>query len=337
MEKTKKVRFISDPYLFIGGIMLSWGAEDGGLSYYLYDEMGLPIGLACRESTNAKPILEKYFFTKNLQGDIIGIVNEAGKLVVEYTYDAWGKCTETIHPTTDFYVAELNPFRYRGYYYDEESGYYYLNSRYYDPQTKRFLNSDDISVITATPEGLTDKNLYAYCDNNPIMRVDNDGNFWLTAIIGGALVGLVSQLVSDFITSAVDGELKFSSVSTYVGAAVGGAVGGLLGNTFLGNVAADATESVIGTVVGMVGENIESAIEGSEEYHTFEEISYYTIGNAMLSAFSVGTARISKIGQKLGPNSFLVNDVLGNIFPTMFNGYYNSDKLEFIRKNHAWN
>ena len=73
-----------------------------------------------------------------------------------------------------------NPFRYRGYYYDTETGFYYLNSRYYDPVIGRFISLDDIDVLAATPMGLTDKNLFAYCDNNPVTRVDHGGGFWDT-------------------------------------------------------------------------------------------------------------------------------------------------------------
>ena len=72
----------------------------------------------------------------------------------------------------------INPFRYRGYFYDVETGLYYLQSRYYIPQWGRFLNPDACDVALATPYGLTDKNLFAYCDNNPVMRVDGDGAFW---------------------------------------------------------------------------------------------------------------------------------------------------------------
>ena len=72
------------------------------------------------------------------------------------------------------------PFRYRGYVFDEETGFYYVSSRYYDPEIGRFISPDTTDVLTATPMGLTDKNLYAYCDNNPVVRVDHGGQFWET-------------------------------------------------------------------------------------------------------------------------------------------------------------
>ena len=76
----------------------------------------------------------------------------------------------------------LNPFGYRSYWFDRETGLYYLNSRYYDPAIGRFISPDSVGVITASPLGLTDKNLYAYCDNNPVMRRDDGGMFWDTGI-----------------------------------------------------------------------------------------------------------------------------------------------------------
>ena len=75
-------------------------------------------------------------------------------------------------------AGDANPFRYRGYYYDTETGFYYVSSRYYDPEIGRFISPDTTDVLTATPVALTDKNLYAYCDNNPVMRVDLGGRFW---------------------------------------------------------------------------------------------------------------------------------------------------------------
>ena len=98
---------------------------------YLYDENGSPVGLTYKGKT--------YYYRKNLQGDIINITDSTGAKVVTYTYNAWGKIMSM---TGNMELAVNNPFRYRGYYYDVESGLYYLNSRYYDPQTGRFINAD---------------------------------------------------------------------------------------------------------------------------------------------------------------------------------------------------
>ena len=92
--------------------------------------------------------------------------------MVEYHYDSWGN---VIDISGDESLGRLNPFRYRGYYYDEETGMYYLKSRYYDPEIGRFICADETSVLMESPMSLTDKNLYAYCDNNPVVFKDNTG------------------------------------------------------------------------------------------------------------------------------------------------------------------
>jgi len=87
-----------------------------------------------------------FFFLKNLQGDVIAIINERSEVVCRYTYDSWGKCT--VHNDEGIGIADINPFRYRGYYYDSEIGMYYLQSRYYDPEVGRFVNGDEAVFIS---------------------------------------------------------------------------------------------------------------------------------------------------------------------------------------------
>ena len=111
-----------------------------------------------------------YYFQKNLQGDIIGIVDENGTMVARYRYDAWGACT-IVADTSGQNIAENNPYRYRSYFFDSETGFYYLQSRYYDPTTGRFINGDQavISVVVGAKSG---HNSFAYCCNDPIGRAD---------------------------------------------------------------------------------------------------------------------------------------------------------------------
>lgn len=110
-----------------------------------------------------------YYFQKNLQGDIIAIVNASGTIVGKYSYDAWGKCTIT-YQNSRLGVTAANPFRYRGYYYDSETGFYYLQSRYYDPSTGRFVNADVVGFAK-----ITQGNLYSYCNNSPVIYKDELG------------------------------------------------------------------------------------------------------------------------------------------------------------------
>ena len=148
----------------------AWGTN---LLIYLYDESGSPIGMQYRNDAYAADTFFTFFFEKNLQGDITAVYNENGVKVLSYTYDAWGNHTTTWHTGmgTDLF-ADYNPFRYRGYYYDTETGWYYLQSRYYNPKWGRFLNADG---LISTGQGLLGYNMYAYCNNCPIMYVDHTG------------------------------------------------------------------------------------------------------------------------------------------------------------------
>ncbi len=114
----------------------------------------------------------EYFYIKNLQGDIINIVDSSGNILVEYRYNAWGEILRTIDNTGSLKLSEKNPYRYRGYRYDEETGWYYLNSRYYNPAWGRFINADG---LLGEQGDILGHNLYAYCQNNPVMYVDPSG------------------------------------------------------------------------------------------------------------------------------------------------------------------
>ena len=122
-----------------------------------------------------------------LQGDIVKILNTSGTVVATYTYDAWGKVTNSGNV-----VGQYNPIRYRGYYYDTDTGFYYLQSRYYDPAIKRFINSDDTNLIGANGDFIS-LNPYTYCLNNPILMVDSSGELGVVAlcIIGATIGGLI--------------------------------------------------------------------------------------------------------------------------------------------------
>ena len=151
----------------------AWG---NFLLIYLYDESGAPIGLQYRTKSYAANVFDTFYFEKNLQGDIIAVYNASGEKIGSYTYDAWGNCTVTVvseSTTLEKNVVRLyNPFRYRGYYYDTETGLYYLQSRYYNPAWGWFLNED--GYVNANGD-LIGFNMYAYCSNNPVMGYDPSG------------------------------------------------------------------------------------------------------------------------------------------------------------------
>ena len=133
-----------------------------------------------------------YFYVKNLQGDVIRIIDLAGTEVASYVYDSWGNIKDTKGDTT---VRELNPIRYRGYVYDTETSLYYLQSRYYDPFTGRFLNADDFTYTSLTGSVLS-SNLYSYCENNSVNNIDNSGYSTLSIILN--IAGMILSYASLF-------------------------------------------------------------------------------------------------------------------------------------------
>ena len=132
---------------------------------FLYDENDQLYGFDI-DSTGT------YFYLRDSLQNIIGIIDSYGDLVVKYNYTAYGECTIMLNSEG---IAEINPFRYKGYYYDQESGMYYCNSRYYVPEWCRWLTPDSPSFLQ--PESLNGMNLFAYCGNDPVNNIDSNGNF----------------------------------------------------------------------------------------------------------------------------------------------------------------
>jgi RHS repeat-associated protein len=155
-----------------------------------------------------------YWFVKNLQGDVEKIYDDNGNCVAQYKYDAWGN--HEIVSSIDG-IAKLNAIRYRSYYFDMQTGLYYLQTRYYDPQVCRFLNMDGISILNETKHMINGLNLYAYCGNNPAMHIDPDGRLFF--LIAGALIGggIAAATGGNFWQGALNGALVGVSL-TLVGA-----------------------------------------------------------------------------------------------------------------------
>ena len=136
----------------------------------MYDENGAPNTVYYY---NGSTSATKYYYVLNLQGDVTEIRSTSNALVAQYNYDAFGnilsiKDANGNNITSSTHIANVNPLRYRGYFYDTETGFYYLNSRYYDPATRRFISADTI-IDGRDFDGM---NLYAYCWNNPVTHTD---------------------------------------------------------------------------------------------------------------------------------------------------------------------
>ena len=207
IRTSKTVGGVKHTYYVSGSQILaeSW---DNNLLVFLYDESGSPIGMRYRTTSYAKGVWDVYFFEKNLQGDIVAVYNSSGTKLVSYGYDdAWGYATTSYSNGGSNTGARYNPFRYRGYYYDSDLGLYYLNSRYYDANTGRFISADG---YVSTGQGLLGNNMFAYCNNNPVMYKDPNGEFLSPIISILGTIGAIVNTVNDIKTShTIDGDHVF--------------------------------------------------------------------------------------------------------------------------------
>ena len=234
---------------------------------FLYDESSV-IGM---EHTTGG-VSTRYYFQRNLLGDVQAIVNTNGTVVARYLYDAFGNCT-IASGTTNTAVANANPIRYRGYYYDDDTGLYYCNARYYSPKWRRFISPDDTAYLD--PESVNGLNLYCYCNNDPVNCTDPSGHMpeWAKWLIGGLVIaglaiatiatGGAAGGVAGFIWA---GALKGAIIGAVSGAVVSGTIGGIssaiAGNGFWSGFATGAADGFMsGAIVGGITGAISSTIQ----------------------------------------------------------------------------
>ena len=273
----------------------STGAEKYTLRY-LFDESNSPVGFGVQYPSDPSTYWENYYFAKNLQGDIIALYRSDynsstgtyyATAIATYEYDPFGapitirSASGSTISQTAAHVAAYNPFRYRGYRYDADTGFYYLQSRYYDPAICRSINADEYSD---TDDGLLGFNMFAYCLNDPINRTDSSGNWSLpnwakvaigavatvaavavTVATGGAaapvLIGVASSTIGGAATSAIKhrvttGSWKGAGKAALDGAANGFMTGGLcaLGGSIIGGAARTIKNARSGITIGKVGQ-----------------------------------------------------------------------------------
>ena len=241
IRTSKTVGSTTTKYLLNGTQILAQKTGSTTLSFF-YDQQGNRVGMADGKNNF-------YYYIYNVQGDVIALADAStGKLAVTYTYDAWGKVL-SVNDTTANSVGTQNPFRYRGYYYDTETSLYYLQSRYYDPDTGRFINAD--TFISTDVSGVLSANMFAYCENNPIMRADPTGE--LFGAISGAIIG--------GLTGALSASLNGGNV--LAGALTGALNGGICGAIAEAAVFTVGAAVVTCGVVGMACDIINQAANGA--------------------------------------------------------------------------
>ena len=273
-----------------------------------------------------------YAYRKNAQGDVIEILDSTGSVVVKYTYNAWGEHkvydnTGAENTTSDF-IGNLNPIRYRSYYYDVETQLYYLNTRYYDPAVGRFINADDISYLD--PETINGLNLYAYCVNNPVMLVDPNGNKWIELILTGIVVVLFFA-AGVFLTVGSFGLLG----AVVGGAALGFAFGAI--NNFVSQVNNNGWNNIdVGNIwkAGGIGAAI-GAVSGLFSYGA--SVIGASIGQQLgfsLGFLNIGGTQVSWVFNMttMMAVSRVVGKVVGNIVGAALGDYLGNRYL-----NQIWN
>ena len=324
-------------YLYSGDLLIC-EYNDSGIISYIYDAFDSPIGFTYRATGSATE--EIYWYQKNLQGDIVAVYDDSGVMLVSYVYDAWGNFSIDYYNNGEATSVTKNNITYRGYYYDKDLGMYYLQSRYYDPVIGRFISPDDPSYLGANGD-LTSYNLYAYCSNNPLNYIDQNGNFSIKVLLSGialgafigALAGTIGTMIKDYDD---DGKIFNGSVKKdeYLGKAIGGMIAGIgigvcstlgagLGaaasvgesSLMLGSLTISASSALLLSVssaflTGTFGYTVRTAIDKNEAFQ-FSDMLIEGVANTISGLLSFGggwcggVAEVVNPGVKLGAKNFL--------------------------------
>ena len=260
-----------------------------------------------------------YIYRKDVQGNIIALLDSNGRIVVKYAYDAWGY--HTVYDsngninTDENFIGNINPFRYRSYYYDTETKLYFLKTRYYDPEVGRFISPDSIEYLD--PETINGLNLYAYCNNNPVSNVDPNGNKWWHWVLGFvAVVALAAVVVASAVitggTSLVAIGIGFT-IGSAAGVVTQGISNVINGNNFFQNIniaiilisglAGAAFATGLGGLAGALGIGVASSVATSAiEEKSIGEILF----NGLVGGLSAGLA--FGFGRLIGRVVYQVDD-----------------------------
>ena len=295
---------------------------------------------------------ENFFYSRDLTGVINNIVDKNGNVVVKCEYDAWGNLLnkdQAAKLPIGETLLELNPFIYKGYIYDFETNLYYLKSRYYSPKIRMFISPDS---LIGDVGNIDNYNLFAYCNNNPIMSVDNNGNFAITSLIGSVLLGAFVGAAIDLGTQLVGNGFDFKSLdwgSAVNSAVVGGALGvttllgsatlvpliaGTAGATGTSALAALATSTAISFGAGALGYAAEEWINSRTPSFSKSMINGGLVAFQGMFSFALGgvMGSFGKPFSQTGKTSDMLNGTTKKVFELMF-GEPIGLLIDLIRKN----
>lgn len=269
LRYSKTVNGVETLYYWDDGVLLGERTGDNFIQY-IYDANGIA-GMRCNDTY--------YYFEKNLFGDVLRVYSVYGSVVAEFKYDSYGNMISSSGS-----MADKVKFRYRGYYYDDETGFYYLQSRYYDPSLCRFISADQYELVGMLSQTLGQMNLYAYCNNNPIMYTDESGE---------GIFAVLMILV----------------VGTFVGSTIGGVSGYLQGDTGWTLV----KDIAIGAALGFAGTGLVVISGGTAFASMFLHASTVFGGVPISQAFAIGllayNCTMAIVGPLLGMEVELVETV----------------------------
>ena len=246
LRSYKKVNGVETTYQYVGD-KLMYEKRGATEFYYYYNSFGNLAGI--KYVQNGTEYMA--YAICNMRGDVEDLYWGSGNLACHYTYDTWGNVISVTdingkEITNANHIGLMNPIRYRGYYFDSEIGMYYLQSRYYNPQVGRFISADG-----QLNNDLLGNNLFAYCGNNPVTRLDDNGQGWW--IVAGAAVGGIISAATKAVSNIMSGTKWYNGVAgAFVGGAVSGAITAATCNTTAAAFAGAAAESATNQLLSYI-------------------------------------------------------------------------------------
>ncbi len=248
---------------YLEGTKIIFEKSDNDVICYIYDDVDGLIGFKYNNDV--------YYYVKNIQKDIIGILDINCNLIVNYRYDSWGNILSITDSngndiTDSNHIGIINPFRYRSYYYDTETNLYYLNSRYYSPILGRFLNADG---ILGANRNIMSYNLYAYCDNDPIVMVDTEG-YGILFVLAVGIIGGIASGGAKVVSNKLQGRKWNEGLHSAF-------IGGFVTTSFSVIPSTAIFSGILGSIAESGSEEVEQYISGEKSFNKFDLLD--SVGN----------------------------------------------------------